>query len=1055
MRPSQVSTWLLLGLPMLLFAAGSAIAGELPPGLPRYDLDIKLDPARRLVEVRQHVVWTNKARRPTGQAVLNVHSHYSIPDKDVGFLAKTVEILRLAPSESLSFDGPACSIQDVELVAIKSAAWAPLRQAAFQEAIPLLKPKPPPKSPGNKEAPSVDEPALPPRTKLPHRFRDDRPTTLVIDLPRQVGPGESVAFELTFKLDIPQKMGRWGTWGGVTVLAQWLPVMSFYDDQGWQDVPFIPWHQPYFNEAGIFTAKIVLPTKQKLACTGTIESDRDLGDGWRELRVGQVAARDFSMVCSERFQEHTDMAGRVKVRCLALPEHEFYAKEMVKVACEAIPAYEQWFGPYPYPEFDLVEAYFGWNGNECGGMVMIDQRIFSMPHAGRNYIDYLVSHEICHQWWYNVVGTNGYAETWMDEGLATYFSHRLTNQKLGQNNQLLTFPKGLSWLPNINREDFRSYGMMGVVARGQAKPVVQPMEKFDNLVNLMGMTYDRGSRIVGMIEERMGEANFMDFMKQTYKKHQFGILRVADFQKELEEYTGRSWDDFFRGWLYSTGMSEWSVDKVDLSCPTGPRRYLPGHCNQPTRATIHLTQNGECNEPTVLGFRLVGDEGYQVRVPIFPELPTMEDAENGAHVESIQEHDARGKIITKVKVDITLPKPPSQISVDPDHVLIDSNLHNNHWQPECRWRFTPLYTQLEETDVTAAYDRWNFIFGPWFYGSSYNNPWFTRSAMVGARAGAYRTQEFDGGAYVALRSNDRNIIAGVDAQWEHLPWANTQLGLIVEQNLATLGPENIPSSRAVAYGRYIFLPGTSLYLPPFEHLEVFAAVQNRNLPLPNVIPPGARLFNEQAPLGIHYHKYLLTPYWDPEGGYALDLTYEGGLPVFTNTPGFNMAFGQFSFVKTPPRWARDAWDNPAWNWLTGARWAFRVNGAMAVPSDGLFFSLGGGDNFRGFGLNQRQGSATWVASAEWRLPVFQNVNLDMCDHFARLRTVYMVPFYDVGNAYFRWNALGPLAQAVGVGLRLDVTWVGLIERTMLRLDVAQSVSENAPTQFWFGVQHPF
>jgi hypothetical protein len=44
---------------------------------------------------------------------------------------------------------------------------------------------------------------------------------------------------------------------------------------------------------------------------------------------------------------------------------------------------------------------------------------------------------------------------------------------------------------------------------------------------------------------------------------------------------------------------------------------------------------------------------------------------------------------------------------------------------------------------------------------------------------------------------------------------------------------------------------------------------------------------------------------------------------------------------------------------------------------------------------------------------------------------------------------------VGLGLRVDVAWLGLIERTMLRLDVAKTINSNAPVQFWIGVQHPF
>src|SRR5439155_1076570 len=237
-------------------------------------------------------------------------------------------------------------------------------------------------------------------------YQPQNETALVIPLPRPVKQGESVTVEIDFIMHLPQKQGRWGQWQGVTFLSNWLPVLAYYDDQGWQPTLYIPWHQPFFTEA--------------------------------------------------------------------------------------IPVYTQWFGPYPYPEFTVVESYFGWNGNECSGLVMIDERIFGMPHAAAGFVDYLVSHETCHQWWYNVVGTNGYAETWMDEGLATYFGHHPMDQKHGRNSNLLTFPKGLEWLPNIQRETYRTYGMFGTIGRGEAGPTVQEMPRYQHLANLLSMCYDRG-----------------------------------------------------------------------------------------------------------------------------------------------------------------------------------------------------------------------------------------------------------------------------------------------------------------------------------------------------------------------------------------------------------------------------------------------------------------------------------------------------------------------------------------------------------------------------------
>src|SRR5262249_6807477 len=152
-----------------------------------------------------------------------------VADKDIGFLAKMIEILRLAPSEAMDFEGHACQIQKVTLV----GAGGPSRAGH----------------------------------ELGFHYQDDNPTALVVPLPHPVGPNQSVTLDLDFTMRRPPKMGGWGQWKGVTFLAQWLPVLAFHDVSGWQPTQFIPWHQPYFNEAGVYTARVTLPKGQVLACT--------------------------------------------------------------------------------------------------------------------------------------------------------------------------------------------------------------------------------------------------------------------------------------------------------------------------------------------------------------------------------------------------------------------------------------------------------------------------------------------------------------------------------------------------------------------------------------------------------------------------------------------------------------------------------------------------------------------------------------------------------------------------------------------------------------------
>jgi hypothetical protein len=1038
---SQLLLRAALGAGLFLAWLGPARAGgppPVPPGLPRYDLDIDLRLAEQRVIVCERVTWTNPSRRPTSEVVFNVSSHYSIPDKDVGFLAKMVEILRLAPSDALDFGGPACEVQGVTLV---PAAPTRARSASAWTT----------------QARSANE-GTPPHVPVPFAFREDNAAALEVKLPHPVGPGESVTLELAFTLRLPQKQGRWGQWQGVTFLAQWLPVASFYDDKGWQPPPFIPWHQPFFNEAGVYRAWITLPSDQKLASTGSVASEQDLGDGRRLVEIGAVCARDFALFCSARFCEFDNTVNGTRIRCLAFPEHEFYARELIRTVSEALPVYSDWFGPYPYPEFTIVESYFGWNGNECGGLVMIDERVFDMPHVACNFVDYLMSHEFCHQWWYNVVGTNGYCETWMDEALAVYFSHRLTDCKRGKDDTMLTLPRGLGWLPNIRRADYRHYGLYGTMRRGEATATVQEMPKFGHLVTLFSMTYDRGGKIVGMIEARLGPDNMLDFMRLIYRKYAWRIIRVADFQRELEAFTGQSWEQFFKDWLYGAGASDWCVEDVKVE-PLGggaPPRCGPAswllrpfrkRCADPCKVTVLLRQKGECNEPTDVGFRLDEGNDWQVRIRVVPNAGVLID-DQMAHVECGPEN--------RVRVEVVLPCEPLQIAVDPDKVLLDRDPTNNCWKATPRVRFAPVYTALEETDLTNAYDRWNCIFGPWIYGASYNDPWYTRSTMVGVRAAAYRTQDTVAGAYAAYRTDDRNFVIGLDGLKDHWPFAHTQVGFNVEY--APTGIDNSgyhANSRAVLFGRYVLMYGDSLYLPPFHYVELFTSWQDNSLPDPHGPPPLDNPARNKTGIGAHYHLYLLTPYWNPEGGLAVDATYQEGFPILGAPQEQHSIFAQVSTVKRMPGWLDFLRDVPGMAWLMDTRWAFRAFGAAAAPNRGLFFTLGGGEQFRGFDLRERQGSSEWIGSVEWRVPLAQHLEWDCCDHVAGLRGLWLALFYDVGNTYVSNHDTGPVAHALGAGLRLDVAWFSLIERTTIRCDFAKTVNADSPWQFWFGVSHPF
>ena len=315
-------------------------------------------------------------------------------------------------------------------------------------------------------------------------------------------------------------------------------------------------------------------------------------------------------------------------------------------------------------------------------------------------------------------------------------------------------------------------------------------------------------------------------------------------------------------------------------------------------------------------------------------------------------------------MEVELPCEPTQITVDPDQVLLDRNPTNNHWKPRVRWRPTPLYTQLDEVDLTNAYDRWNIIFGPWVYDSTYTDPWYTRSPMAGLRVGAYRTQEFSGGAYVAYRSNDRNVVAGVDALWDHWPVAQTCRSASTSSEPDDVGRRSDrvrtrtgTRSRGVLFERYVIFraaaftcrrSSTSRPSRPCRAIRC----RNRARRLPERDP-----FHQQTLAGLHYHMQPVDALLEPGSGLRVghDATRKV-CPCWASTGRSRRFYAQLSFVKT----LRDLFGpqrGVAVSPLAGrfAPGGPNVRRRRRSPDEAQVFTLGGGELFRGYDLSQRQG----------------------------------------------------------------------------------------------------
>jgi hypothetical protein len=386
--------------------------------------------------------------------------------------------------------------------------------------------------------------------------------------------------------------------------------------------------------------------------------------------------------------------------------------------------------------------------------------------------------------------------------------------------------------------------------------------------------------------------------------------------------------------------------------------------------------------------------------------------------------------------------------VDPDQVLPDADPVNNHWKVPINYRPRPLYVGfLDETNFTNDYDKWNVIYGPWFYGAPYAESWFTRSTILGLRGGVFRTEEFRGGVYAGFRPTFGDTVLGFDAHMMHWPGPKWEAGAHGEMSIGQcFQNDNYNPDRAVAWIRHNTEPISALYLPPREFSEGFVEYQHQWLPTPRHTVPNAVAIDPLTAVGVHYHRDTQVPYWDPETGTRIDGSVAAGMPLFGESRWSGLAWGQVSWVTALPG---------ELGWWSDVTLALRAGGAYGLPKNGRLFAMGGNLWFRGFDVFERQGSCLWLGSVEVRIPVIRDADFDVADRLVRLRSVALAPFYDVGDIYIDGKSLGPVSHAIGIGLRFQLDFFSFLERATIRFDIAKTIGQNTAPQFWFGIQQPF
>ncbi len=202
--------------------------------------------------------------------------------------------------------------------------------------------------------------------------------------------------------------------------------------------------------------------------------------------------------------------------------------------------------PYPWDRYaQLVVWNFAAGGMEnTSATTMYDTAIFDRQARLDHDLDGLISHELAHQWFGDLITCNSWEHIWLNEGWATYSTALWFEHRDGGDAYLMQMRSNFDRVIGVDEADAPE-------AQGMASKVYDhPWEVFRRPAN----PYPKGASLLHMLRSRLGDDLFFKGVAAYIDEHKFGTVETSDFRQALEEVSGQSLDSMFRQWTQRPGV---------------------------------------------------------------------------------------------------------------------------------------------------------------------------------------------------------------------------------------------------------------------------------------------------------------------------------------------------------------------------------------------------------------------------------------------------------------------------------------------------------------------
>jgi len=355
--------------------------------------------------------------------------------------------------------------------------------------------------------------------------------SLQVVLPRDIVPGEDIKIEMQWQAQIPKLAYRYGNKGGIYMLGNFYPTLNVLGRDGWHNSYNSAFGDPFCFHCADYQVSLSLPEGFLMVSTGS-KRETIAEDNGREVHFIEAQnVRDFCLAVLYDYKESIYGQNRPQIICYSPAKQSELAGQILKQSAQILNYYACSWGSYPYLDFKIVFVPMrGFHGMEYSGLIFLSEE-FLQPRTYKDHGEFILAHEIAHQWWYGMVGNDQLKEPWLDEGLANWSAYKYLKEYRG--------------IEPACGSEFQN----GINLAQEMREIVSRQEYYR-------MAYSGGEAFWFALEKEMGEDTVNKVLRRYLADFRFKVASTDDLLLVIKKEARRDMSDYFHKWSLDKPVSD-------------------------------------------------------------------------------------------------------------------------------------------------------------------------------------------------------------------------------------------------------------------------------------------------------------------------------------------------------------------------------------------------------------------------------------------------------------------------------------------------------------------